>query len=354
MVAIPTGRVAIYVRNPELRLRGFLLHGTDSGLIRENAAALCQQLAAGLPDTPDTITLSEDDLSADPDQLAIEAQTVSMFASNKILRVRASGRLQTELAKFAWERVPDGVRIVVEAGNLKRDAKLRTLFEKAKTLVALPCHDGTTATSLTQLIDAEMSAAGLAIAHDARDHLASLLGADIGVAKAEIAKLKTYAYGTSNVTIDDIDAVIGDSAQSTLDAAVDAALAGSHDTALSHLDKLRAAGTPPDVLLAALSQHILRLLRLRAKIDAGASADAALKSFRPPVHFRRADQMKMQIRNWDGPRLRRALDLISRALKHARKNQAIAHQISADAMLRLHASRAKQATTGARGRSSEF
>jgi DNA polymerase III subunit delta len=342
MVAIPTGRVASYIRSPELRLRGFLLHGTDSGLIRENAAALCQQLAAGLPDTPDIITLSEDDLAADPDRLAVEAQTVSMFAPSKILRVRAGGRLQTELAKFAWDRVPDGVRIVVEAGNLKRDAKLRTLFEKAKSLAALPCHDGATAASLTQLIDAEMAAAGLAISRDARDHLAALLGADIGVAKAEIAKLKTYAHGTSGVTIDDIDAIMGDSAQSTLDAAVDAALAGTHGTALHHLDKLHAAGTPPDVLLATVCQHILRLLRLRAKIDAGASADAALKGFRPPVHFRRADQMKIQIRNWDGPRLRRALDLSSRALRQARTNPAIAHQIAAHALLRLQAADEKR------------
>jgi DNA polymerase-3 subunit delta len=342
MVAIPAGRVASYVRSPELRLRGFLLHGTDSGLIRENAAALCQQLAAGLPDTPDIITLSEDDLSADPDRLAVEAQTVSMFAPSKILRVRAGSRLQIELAKFTWDRVPDGVRIVVEAGNLKRDAKLRKLFEKAKSLVALPCHDGTTTANLTQVINAEMSAAGMSISRDARDHLTALLGADIGIAKAEIAKLITYAHETDRVTIDDVDAIIGDSAQSTLDAAVDATLAGTHDTALRHLDKLRAAGTPPDVLLATLSQHILRLLRLSAKVDAGASADAALKSFRPPVHFRRADQMKIQIRNWDGRRLRRALNLTSRALRHARTNPAIAHQIAAHAILRLHASEAKQ------------
>lgn len=303
--------------------------------MREHGAALAGQLAAALGNGAEIIRFSEDDLTGDPDRLAVEAQTVSMFSLSKVLHVRASGRTTGELAAFPWDRLPQNVRVVVEAGNLRKDAKLRKVFETAKTLVALPCHDGSDAANIAQAIRGELTAAGLTVDGDAQRHLAGLLGADLGLARSELAKLVTYAQETGRITIEDIDAVIGDASQVSLDAAVDAILAGDPRSAQKQMDKLRASGTPLDVLLSSLSQHLLRLLRLRAKLDAGNSADAALKSFRPPLHFKRADVMKRQIRQWDRARLKHALETVSRALKQARLNPTIAHQIAADAVARL-------------------
>jgi len=335
MVAIPTARVARYVQKPDTNLIGFLLHGTDAGLVREYGVLLSQQMVAALPGDPEIIRLSDDDLAHDPDRLAIEAQTVSMFSPSKVLRIRAGARATAELVKFPWDRLPDGVRVVVEAGNLKKDVKLRKLFETAKTLAALPCHDGNDTANISQLVRSEISAAQIAIEKDAERHLTGLLGADIGVAKSEIAKLVTYAGTAGRITVEDVDAVIGDTSQGTLDAAVDAILARNAARALYQMEKLRASGTPADVVLSALLQHLMRLLRLSAKIDEGASADAAIRTFRPPLHFKRADQMKHQIRNWNRPQLKRALLLTSLAVKQTRTNQTIAHQIAADTIIRL-------------------
>lgn len=303
--------------------------------MREHGAALARQLAAALGDEAELVRFSEDDLAGDPDRLAIEAQTVSMFSPSKVLHVRAGGRAAGELAAFPWDRLPDNVRVVVEAGNLRKDAKLRKVFETAKMLVALPCHDGSDPANIAQVVRGELSAAGLIVDGDAERHLAGLLGADLGLARSELAKLVTYAQQTGRVTIEDIDAVIGDASQVSLDAAVDAILASDPRSAQQQMDKLRASGTPLDVLLSSLSQHLLRLLRLRAKLDAGNSADAALKSFRPPLHFKRADVMKRQIRQWDRTRLKHALEMVSRALKQARLNPMIAHQIVVDTIERL-------------------
>jgi len=335
MVSIPSARTGSYIQKPDPAIKAFLLHGSAAGQIREYGDTLCRTLKTLLPEDPELIRLSEDDLASDPDRLAVEAQTVSMFSPGKILRARASGRVLADLAKFPWDQLPDAVRIVIEAGNLKKDIKLRKLFEANKTLAALACHDGNDTAAISQIVRRETSAAGLSIARDAERHLTGLLGADPGIAKSEIAKLATYAHGANEITVEDVEAIIGDASDTNLNMAVAEILSGNILNGLGQMEKLRASGTPPDVVLYALSQQLMRLLWVRAKIDSGSSADAAVKAFRPPLHFRQADKIKQQVRTWDRDNLKRALERVSRALQYARTHSEIAHQVAADTIFRL-------------------
>jgi len=335
MVLIKAPRVARYVQQPDPEIKGFLLHGTDAGLVRVNGATLCETLQSKLLNQPELIRFNEDEIIADPDLLAVEAHTVSMFSPSKLLRARVSGRAANDLARFAWHQIPDNVRIVIEAGNLKPDAKLRKLFESEKSLAALACHDGGSTEGLVQLLRQEITAAGLHMKRNAETHLAALLSGDLGVARSELTKLVTYAQGEQEITVEDIDAVIGDAAEATLNATVHEVLTSTAESAFKQMDKLRASGTPPDVLLYALSQQLMRLLQMHARMDAGSSLDAAARAFRPPLHFRRADEMKLQMRYWPRERLKHALERVSRGVHDARRRPEVAHQTAANVILEL-------------------
>jgi DNA polymerase III subunit delta len=335
MTAIPTARVASYVARPDLKTKAFLVHGTDSGLIRESAAALARNLSEAIGGSPDCVRINEDDLESDPDRLAVEIQTLSMFSPQKIIRAKASGRSTQALGRFAWDDIPETVWVIVEAGNLKKDAKLRGVFEKARHLAALACHDNADTERLAQLIRHELSAAGMSIDKEAEQNLVSLLGGDPGVARSEIDKLVTYAHGSQQLTIGDILAVVGDTSRATLDAAVDTFLDGDVSDALRQITRLQAEGIPADVLLYALGQHLVRLLRLRARMNTGATADTALRSFRPPIHFRRADRMKQQIRRWGRSDLLWALDLAARAHQRVRLEPQLGEPIASDLAARF-------------------
>lgn len=335
MVSIKTTQASRYVQKPDPHAKAFLLHGTDPSLIRERGAALCEALRASLSDNAEFIRLSEDDLAAAPDRLAVEAQTASMFSPNKIVRARLSGRAATELAKFAWDQLPESTRVVLEAGNLNKQSKLRQIFETNKPLASVACHDGSDTASVSQLIRKELAAAGLTISRDAERYLAGVIGTDIGIARSEITKLITYAQDIDEISVEDVEAIVGDATDASLNTAVDTVLNSNCSGALAQMERLRASGTPPDVLLYALSQQLMRLLWLRSKIDAGDSADAALKAFRPPLHFRRADEIKKQVRRWDRTPLKQALTRVSRALQYARLHPDIAHQVASDTIFEV-------------------
>jgi len=342
MVSIQTARVANYIQNPDRDIRAFLFHGTDSSLIDTHSNMLCQRLAQGTGEEAEVIRLSEDDLVAEPHRLATEIQTLSMFQTFRIIRVRVSGRTMSTIAKLPWGNIPQDVRVIVEAGNLRRDVKLRQMFEASKRLVALPCHDGSNSASLSQMIRREMSEAGLRMERDVERYLLSALGNDVGVSKSDISKLITYVHNAGEVTVEDVDAVIGDATQTTLDLVVDSILAGEPVKALKEFDKLYASGVPPDVILSTLSQHLLRLLRIRTRIDDGASPEAALKNLRPPVHFKRVNQINQQIRRWNKADLKWCLGTTGNATYKARLNPAFAQQIATNTIIRINHYRDRQ------------
>jgi len=118
---------------------------------------------------------------------------------------------------------------VIEAGDLKKSSPLRTLCERAKNAVALPCYaDGER--ELGRLIDDEMKQAGLAIAPDARAALLPFLGGDRVASRNEIRKLALYAQNTGKVTLEDVLAVVADASALVLDNLMDATFAANPPT----------------------------------------------------------------------------------------------------------------------------
>ena len=74
------------------------------------------------------------------------------------------------------------------------------------------------------------------------------------------------------------------------------------DLARAYLD-----GAAPIAVLRAMARHLQRLHRVAGQVAGGQGADAAIKSIRPPVHFRVAEAMRRQIGRWPPRRLATAM-----------------------------------------------
>ena len=177
------------------------------------------------------------------------------------------------------------------------------MCEKAKCAAVLPCY-ADNERDLVRLVDDEMREAKLTIAPDARAALVSLIGGDRQASRSEIRKLALYAHGKDRVELDDVLAVVADASALALDAVVDAAFAG------------RTARNRGAVLQGALGRHLARHdpvlgAALRDAAAQGAArarrrrrtAFTAMRSFIPPIHFRRDAMVEAALKAWTAPRL---------------------------------------------------
>jgi DNA polymerase III subunit delta len=225
-------------------------------------------------------------------------------------------------------------RVVIEAGDLRRNAPLRSLCEKAKNAAALPCY-ADNERDRERLIDAEMRDAGLKLAPDARAMLIPLLGGDRQASRNEIAKLALYARGRDQVGVDDVAAVVSDASALALDDIVDATFAGRPAELETQLAKARLAGTAAGSMLFAVQRQVAQLHKWRTAIEAGAgfSLDAA----QPPVNFRRKDAIAAALKLWNAARLLTAMSELAEAVLQSRRNADLADTIAERALLAIAA-----------------
>jgi DNA polymerase-3 subunit delta len=313
MVAYKSSAVASFLNAPKPECRAVLVYGPDAGLVAERVNALAQIFARRAKGETEIVWLGERDLTDDPARLEVEVDTKPMFASQSIVRLtvwpkfdpsRLKALLATEFAN----------PLIVEAGNLRPDSALRKLFEAHKTSAALPCYADER--SLASLIDAELAEAGLSIDRQARDYLMTRLGADQALSRSEVVKLTLYAQGEGRVSQDDVEAIVGDAAETALENFVYATSGGDPRAALSELQRLAASGTDKQAALLALGRHFTQLHRVAAA--SGTSIDQSLKSLRPRPHFKREDAFIAHCKRWGTTRLAHALPLIQDAIKRSR------------------------------------
>jgi DNA polymerase-3 subunit delta len=333
MVALKGADIDAFVARPDPARPIVLVFGPDAGLVHERAEAIVRAAVDDPRDPFAVARIEADALSDQPSRLLEEAHTVPLFGGRRAVWVRAGSRNIVAAVEALVAAPPErDCRVVIEAGDLRRGAPLRTLCEKAKTVVALPCYvDGER--ELARLIDEEMRGAGLTIAPDARTMLASLIGGDRQASRNEIRKLALYAHGKGRVEADDILAVVADASALALDAVIDAAFAGRVQDVETQFAKARSAGTAAGTMIGAALRQVGQLHRARIEIEAGGSIADVLRGFSPPIHFRREPAIKAALAAWSAARLERAMGQFADAALDVRRRPALADVIAQRTLL---------------------
>jgi DNA polymerase III subunit delta len=317
MVAYKSSAVATFVRSPSSECRAILVYGPDAGLVTERASALAEIFARRGEGQTEIVRLDDRDLAEGPARLEVELKTASMFASQSVVRVTAGPKLDVPSLKALLATEFDNP-LIVEAGNLRPDSSLRKLFESHKSAAALPCYGDDRA--LAELIDAELAEAGLSIDRATRDYLMTRLGADQALSRSEVVKLALYAQGGRSVSHEDVEAIVGDAAETALENFVYAASGGDAKAALAELQRLAAAGTERAVALSALGRHFIQLHRVASAASGSSSVEQSVKLLRPRPHFTREPLFLAHCKRWGAMRLARALPLIQEAVRRTRRS----------------------------------
>jgi DNA polymerase-3 subunit delta len=332
MVAIKASDVDAFLARPDPARPVVLVFGPDSGLVSERVSALVKASVDDPNDPFSLVRLEAEELSANPARLIEEAQTIALFGDRRAVWAKAGSRNIAPAVEALLALPTSECRVVIEAGDLRRNAPLRVVCERAKNAAALPCYaDGER--ELARLIDNEMRAADLVLKPDARAMLIPLLGGDRAASRNEIRKLALYARGRGEVGVDDVTAVVSDASALALDELVDTAFAGRPAELEAQLAKVRAAGSSVGSIFFAAQRQLAQLHKWRAAIEGG--APFSLDGVQPPLHFRRKGLVEAALRQWNAARLSVAMAELAEAVLTSRRTPALADTIAERALLSI-------------------
>ncbi len=326
-----------------------LFFGSDPGLVTERAGVLAHLIAARETPAGEVLRLDESDLEEDSGRITTELQTRPMFSGRKIIRVTAGRRINAQYLKPILEQAPLEGFLIVEAGNLKPDDALRALFEGQPNVAAVACYPDSAA-DIDGLINDVLASHKLRIANDARALLHSRLGADRALSRAEIEKLALYAAGRSEISTDDIEAIVGDAADLALERIAEAAARGRSVDAVTDYGRAIASGESAQAIILIVQRYFLKLHRVRGELDGGRSLEDALRGLRPPLHFKQRDAFAAQVRTWSRASLDAALTRIAETAKAARLSSQLEDTLAERLILALSAMASPQAQSASRRR----
>ena len=332
MVAIKASDAEAFLARPDPARPVVLIFGPDAGLVSERATALIKASVDDVNDPFSLVRIEAEELSANPARLAEEAQTIPLFGGRRAVWAKAGSRNIAPAVEAVLGLPAIECRLVIEAGDLRRNAPLRVLCERAKNAAALPCY-ADTERDLARLVDSEMRAAGLALKPDARAMLIPLLGGDRAASRNELRKLALYAHGRAEIDVDDIAAVVSDASALALDELIDTAFAGRPSDLEAQLAKVRAAGSSVGSIFFAAQRQLAQLHKWRTAIESG--APFSIDSVQPPLHFRRKDAVGAALRQWNAARLTALMAELADAVLASRRTSALADTIAERALLAI-------------------
>ena len=340
---LSANKVDAYVNGfpPEKTPALILVYGPDQGGVRDIGQRIITSFLGADPDPLQLADLNDTDVAGG--RLADEAAAIPMFGNTKLVLVRGGGGQVARAAGEYLDMPAVQALVVIEAGSLRPSAALRKLAEGHAEAMALPCFEAD-ARELSQLVRDQLDAEGFRIEAAALEATVARLATDRGIMRREIERLvlfkgprgsEGFSGDTALITLDDIDAALGDQSSLTLDSLIDAVALGRVAAADQTLARLTAGGQTIQTALGAVRRHFQLLHLATGLIESGTPQTQALTAFRPPLHFRRKPLVENQLRLWSRRKLERALSLLhgaeidARAMRAAgtRLPEAVAGQI---------------------------
>lgn len=332
MVAVRPGDAEAALAGVKAGTAVVLVFGPDTGLVHERAQGLVRRHIPDAADPFALVRLEGDEISSDPRRLIDETRTIGLFGGERVVWVRAGSRNIVPALEPVLSSREGGALVVVEAGDLKRGAPLRALCEGAPNAIAIACY-ADSERDLARLVDSMAAEAGMSVDRDARELLVSLIGGDRLASRGEIAKLILYAGTDRRITVEHVEAIVGDASALVLDDVVDSALCGDAPAAVSALAKAFGAATRPDAILGALLRGLAALHPMALAVATGQTPDRVVGGQKPQVHFSRRPRLEKALKMLGPDRCLKALLAVDEAVLAARRSPALAPAICERAVL---------------------
>ncbi|MCB1680887.1 MAG: DNA polymerase III subunit delta [Alphaproteobacteria bacterium] len=287
-----------FVAKPDPAARVILIYGPDAGLVKERAALIGKTVVADLNDPFNVAVLTSDQIIEDPARLADEASALSMMGGDRLIRVEDAADKIVTFVKTYLENPSQYSLVLLIAGELGKNSKLRMLCEGSKNAAALPCYVDDVR-DLGRIIRQTLHDGGHTIESEAVQWLAANISGDRAKVRSELEKLSIYkGEEKTPITVADAMAACGAAGAQSFDDLVFNVGGRNTEAALRAYAVLSAEGIPFVAVLRSLQNHFRRLHRVKSEVAGGEETGKAMKDLKPPVFYKVEDAFRAQLNGW--------------------------------------------------------
>ncbi len=334
MAVVKATELISHLSNPKRAPRAILIHGADRSAVYELCQRVTKKVIESGDETLNVSRFTETQISGSPGRLFDEFSSLSMFGGNRVVWVSAAGDNLTKFLDPILANDAGGNLILIDAEALTKSSRLRKLFETHPLAASVALYEESPQ-ELRLRLERLIKSSGLAIDDEAMLKLLEFMSFERAVAESEALKLITYCQGQTTISVEDVQAICGDTSDASMDDLVDAVFEGKLSDVDRYVMSVGASSSDGRGTLSAALQHIVKLQGMASQITQGSTIDSVVQAPRFGIFFKRRASISMQLRTWDIDALLNAEEKICNAILQTRQHPDLDEALVSRALLAL-------------------
>ena len=221
----------------------------------------------------------------------------SFFENEKLIIInRVSDKIK-EIAEELIEKQVEGLVVILNAKNLEKKSKIRSLFEKNKKTICVPFYEDNNQT-LSSIINSFFREKRIPISQQSINLIVERCRGDRQNLKNELEKVHSFVKNKKKIDIKDLIKLTNLAENYNVSELIDNCLSKNKRRTLNILNENNYSLEDCILIVRTLLIKSKRLLKLCKELSEKKNVDKVISSFKPPIFWKDKEIVKQQMNNW--------------------------------------------------------
>ena len=221
----------------------------------------------------------------------------SFFESEKLIIInRVSDKMIDIIEEILEKKVKDLI-IVLNANNLEKKSKIRSLFEKNKDTICVPFYEDSKQT-LMGIVSQFFRESKISISQQAINLIVERSRGDRLNLNNELQKVQSFAKKRSKIEINDLLKLTNLAENYNVSELVDCCLSKNKKRTINILNENNYSLEDCILIIRTFLIKAKRLIKLCKEFNETKNIDVTISGYKPPIFWKEKDLVKQQVRIW--------------------------------------------------------
>jgi DNA polymerase III subunit delta len=307
----------------------YLFYGENNGLKKELIEVNFRKVFKDK-----TYNYEENSILLNQKKFFDEILTKSFFENEKLIIISStSNKIFDVVEEIIEKRIAD-VTVILLADKLDKKSKLRSLFEKDKSLICIPFYSDNYQ-SLFYIAESFFKKIKISVSQEILNTLINRASGDRQNLKNEINKIENFLINKKKISLQEVLKLTNLSENNNFSELVDNCLAKNEKKLLNIINENNFSNDDTIIIIRTFLYKAKRLLRINNELKSKKNIENVLTSFKPPIFWKDKDLVKQQIKNYSEENAETLIQSISDTELKIKKNYNNSINILLDFVLNL-------------------
>jgi len=243
----------------------------------------------------------------------------SLFETEKFIIIKRATDKILKIIENLKEKNLEDTTIILNSESLEKKSKLRSFFEKNKTLVCVPFYPDNDQT-LSKLAYNFLREKKISISPSNINLIVNKCSGDRETIINELKKIELFSKNGKQINIDNISKLINLSENHNISELVDNCLAQNKRKIISILNENNFSNEDCIMIVRSFIIKSKKLLALTKVFETNKNIDLTISSAKPPIFWKEKEITKQQILKWSSKNIKQLIYSLSETELQIKKN----------------------------------